>query len=169
MWPKLARAPPTGISARCRRRSRSSRRIFGARETRRRTSGLDFSPEKQCDALGVARPAPAHSRRMGAQLKAEPGADRPPRVRRARVQGAPLTGLLGEKARNCRAKAFSISNERDASLYHLSLHEQQSNLAGEPWCTPIKTHLGPGLPTDYVLYDAGAAPAMRRGHDDRAA
>ena len=43
------------------------------------------------------------------------------------------------------------------------LRKQQSNFAGEPRRAPIKTHLTPELTSNYVFYNAGAAPAMRGG------
>ena len=43
------------------------------------------------------------------------------------------------------------------------LRKQQSNFAGEPRRAPIKTHLTPELASNYVFYNAGAAPAMRGG------
>ena len=43
------------------------------------------------------------------------------------------------------------------------LWKQQSNFADETWCAPIETYLTPELASNYVLYDAGAAPALRGG------
>jgi hypothetical protein len=45
----------------------------------------------------------------------------------------------------------------------------QRNFAREPFVAPIKTHHTPELASNYVFYNAGAAPAMRGGHDGRPA
>jgi hypothetical protein len=50
-----------------------------------------------------------------------------------------------------------------------NLCKLQRNFAREPFVAPIKTHLTPELASNYVFYNAGAAPAMRGGYDGRPA
>jgi hypothetical protein len=76
--------------------------------------------------------------------------------------------------RRCRSQLCSATVRGGLQRGHeengpAGLRKQQSNFAGEPWRAPIKTHLTPELASNYVFYNAGAAPAMRGGRDGRTA